>query len=236
MASRITAKSPDSAAAIRRAAVGRWRQAMMADGLTADQLPRRRVCRAVYLQLICIFDIGACFKKADRYAVAARDDRDEKMWQHPLKASAAALAIALAGLAIPSAAPAEQRFFTVAAVEPKGGATADKEPFPSEALPGGGGYVLNKPDANNRWEVSTYLWMPGQIIVNEGDEVMLEFVGIHGASHPTTIKDFGKEFVLKRGTVTRVSFVADKVGTFPIVCSTHQPSMSAEIIVLPRRP
>ena len=77
--------------------------------------------------------------------------------------------------------------------------------------------------------------MPGQIIVNEGDEVTLEFVGINGASHPTTIKGFGKAFVLKRGTVTRVSFVADKVGVFPIECSTHRPSMTAEIIVLPRK-
>lgn len=130
---------------------------------------------------------------------------------------------------------AEKRFFTVAAVEPKGGVTADKEPFPSEPLPAGGGYVLNKPDANNRWEVSTYLWTPGQIIVNEGDEVTLEFVGINGASHPTTIKDFGKTFVLKRGTATRVSFVADKAGTFPIECHTHRPSMTAEIIVLPKK-
>ena len=35
-ASRIAAKSPDNEAAIRRAAVVRWRQAM-ADGLTAEQ-------------------------------------------------------------------------------------------------------------------------------------------------------------------------------------------------------
>ena len=83
---------------------------------------------------------------------------------------------------------AEKRFFTVAAVEPKGGVTADREPFPSEPLPAGGGYVLNKPDANDRWEVSTYLWTPGQIIVNEGDEVTLEFIGINGASHPATIR------------------------------------------------
>ena len=158
------------------------------------------------------------------------------MWRHPLKALVPGLAIAVTGIAIlPSDALAEKRFFTVAAIEPKGGVTVDKEPFPPGALPSGGGYVLNKPDGNNRWEVSTYLFVPGQIIVNEGDEVTLEFVGINGASHPTTIKGFGKEFVLKRGTVTQVNFVADKVGTFPIECGTHRPSMTAEIIVLPRR-
>lgn len=137
--------------------------------------------------------------------------------------------------AFTSEARAEKRFFTIAAVEPKGGVTTDKEPFPTQALPAGGGYVLNKPDSNNRWEVSAYLWTPGQIIVNEGDEVTLEFVGINGANHPTTIKGFGKNFLLKRGSATRVSFVADKTGIFPIECATHRPSMTAEIIVLPRK-
>jgi len=153
-----------------------------------------------------------------------------------MKAWITVLALAAAGIALaPANAAAEKRVFTIAAVEPKGGATVDKEPFPTEALPAGGGYVLNKPDSNNRWEVSTYLWTPGQIIVNEGDEVTLEFVGINGAAHPTSIKGFDKSFVLKRGTVTRVSFVADKPGVFPIECHTHRPSMTAEIIVLPRR-
>ena len=153
-----------------------------------------------------------------------------------MKAWITVLALAAAGIALaPANAAAEKRVFTIAAVEPKGGVTVDKEPFPTEALPAGGGYVLNKPDSNNRWEVSTYLWTPGQIIVNEGDEVTLEFVGINGAAHPTSIKGFDKSFVLKRGTVTRVSFVADKPGVFPIECHTHRPSMTAEIIVLPRR-
>jgi hypothetical protein len=31
-----------------------------------------------------------------------------------------------------------------------------------------------------------------------------------------------------------VNFVADKIGTFPIECGTHRPSMTAGIIVLPR--
>lgn len=158
------------------------------------------------------------------------------MSRHSSKTLIAAMGIAATCLAtFVSEAAAEKRFFTVAAVEPKGGVTTDKEPFPAEALPAGGGYVLNKPDGNNRWEVSTYLWTPGQIIVNEGDEVTLEFVGINGASHPTTIKGFGKNFLLKRGSATRVSFVANKAGVFPIECATHRPSMTAEIIVLPRK-
>ena len=47
--------------------------------------------------------------------------------------------------------------------------------------------MIKQPDQTGRWEVSTYVWMPSQIVVNQGDEVTLEFVGINGAFHPTEI-------------------------------------------------
>lgn len=151
-----------------------------------------------------------------------------------------ALAVLLASLtgvtAWTNPAWAEKRFFTVLAVEPKGGTTVDKEPFPTGPLPPGGGYVLAQPDEKTRrWEVSAYVWLPSQIIVNEGDEVTLEFVGINGAAHPTSIVAFGQTFTLKRGQVHRVTFIANKVGIFGITCSTHNPSMSGELIVMPKR-
>jgi plastocyanin len=131
---------------------------------------------------------------------------------------------------------AEKRFFTVLAVEPKGGTTADKEPFPAGPLPGGGGYVIAQPDEKTRrWEVSAYVWQPTLITVNEGDEVTLEFVGINGAAHPTTIAAFGQTFTVKRGQAHSATFTADKVGIFGIICGTHKPSMSGELIVMPRR-
>ena len=141
-----------------------------------------------------------------------------------------------AATAWPAAAWADKRFFTILAVEPKGGTTTDKEAFPTVSLPQGGGYVIGAPDEKTRrWEVSSYVWLPSQIIVNVGDEVTLEFVGINGASHPTTIAAFGQTFTLKRGHAHRVTFKADKVGIFGITCSTHEPSMSGELIVMPRR-
>ena len=147
------------------------------------------------------------------------------------------LLVGLAGAAVPAnLASAEKRFFTVLAVEPKVGTTVEKEPFPAGQLPGGGGYVLSQPDEKTRrWEVSAYVWQPAQIMVNEGDEVTLEFVGINGAIHPTTISAFGQAFTLKRGEAHRVTFTADKVGSFGIVCSTHKPSMSGELVILPKR-
>jgi hypothetical protein len=74
--------------------------------------------------------------------------------------------------------------------------------------------------------------MPG---VNQDDDVTIEFVGIYGASHPTTIVGYDKSFVLKRGQVTKIGFKADKAGWFAIQCGTHTPSMAAELVVLPRK-
>ena len=137
-------------------------------------------------------------------------------------------------LGVSRAQMGEKRFFTVAAVEPRGGVTVDREPFPTEKLPSGEGYVIRSPDQSGRWEVSTYLWMPSQIVVHQGDEVILEFVGINGASHPTEIKGLGKAFTLKRGHVMRVDFKAERPGVYPVICNAHLPSMRGEIVVLPR--
>jgi plastocyanin len=135
-----------------------------------------------------------------------------------------------------SSAWAEKRFFSVLAVEPKGGTTVDKESFPPDPLPSGGGYVISQPDEKTRrWEVSAYVWQPSQIIVNEGDEVTLEFVGINGATHPTSIAAFGQTFTVRRGQAHRVTFTADKAGIFGIVCGAHKPSMSGELVVMPKR-
>jgi nitrous oxide reductase len=140
------------------------------------------------------------------------------------------LAAGVAGLAV-GPVQAEKRYIVVTAIEPKGGATVDKEAFPAGALPDGKGYVLKQPDQTGRWEVSVYVFDPRQIFVTEGDEVTLEFVGINGASHPITIAGYNQSFELKRGQATRVTFSADKPGMFPIVCATHHPTMVAELIV-----
>ena len=155
--------------------------------------------------------------------------------RRPFSRSAATALTAIGLLQVPVPAEAAKRFFTIAAVEPKGGTTVDKEPFPSAALPEGNGYVIKKPDQTGRWEVSAYVWQPSQIIVTEGDEVTLEFIGINGAEHPTTIVGYDKTLVLKRGHVIRLELKADKPGTFAIVCSHHRPSMVGELIVMPRR-
>ena len=131
-----------------------------------------------------------------------------------------------------SANKPRHRTIYVAALEPKGGAAAAQEPFPSASLPAGGGYMLRKPDDKGRWEVSTYRWDPGTIVVNQGDTVTLEIVGINGDEHPFTIEGYWLSGTVKRGQITRLTFVADKPGIFKIICRKHAPSMQADLVVL----
>jgi plastocyanin len=130
---------------------------------------------------------------------------------------------------------ADKRHIVVTAVEPKGGANVEKEPFPATPLPEGGGFVMKKPNAEGRWEIAVYVFEPRQIFVDEGDEVTLEFVGINGAGHPVTIDAYGQTFELKRGHVHKVTFTADKPGRHSIVCSAHLPTMVSELIVAPKK-
>jgi hypothetical protein len=161
------------------------------------------------------------------------------MSRHGIEASTAAaillpLAAALptAGSVGPARAAGMERTITMVAVEPKGGATVDKEPFPTNPLPEGKGYGLKPPDASGRWEVSTYRWEPSQVIVNQGDEVTLEILGVNGAEHPTAIEGYDIGFTVKRGELTTVRFTADKPGVFEFRCGVHEPSMVGELVVL----
>ena len=126
------------------------------------------------------------------------------------------------------------RTFYMEAIEPKGSASVENEPFPDTALPDGGGYALKEPNAEGKWEVETYTWSPKQIVVTEGDTVNLEILGVNGSKHDGSIEEYVPGFVVERGKLTRLSFVADEPGVFKISCATHVPSMTAELVVLPR--
>ncbi len=143
-----------------------------------------------------------------------------------------ALTLAACGGQSPSSAAPVERTIYMAAVEPKGSTTVDKEPFPAAALPEGGGYALDEPNADGVWVVETYRFEPGTIVVNQGDIVTLEIVGINGKEHPFTIEGYGLSGVVKRGEITRVTFTADKAGIFAIKCGAHQPAMQSNLVVL----
>jgi len=139
------------------------------------------------------------------------------------------------GMSPAAAVQPAKRTIYMAAIEPKGSTTVDKEPFPTAELPPGHGYILEPPDKNGRWTVKTYRWLPSTIVVNQGDEVTLEILGVNGEQHPSIIEDYGIGFMVRRGQMTRINFRADKAGIFNIVCNVHRPTMTAQLVVLPRR-
>lgn len=130
---------------------------------------------------------------------------------------------------------ADERVVYMSLIEPKGGVTVDKEPFPGTQMPKGGGYVLNPPNPQGRWEVSVYQFSPATVIVRQGERVTLEMVGINGAKHSVHIDKYvPNHAVVKRGEIGRVKFTADTPGIYKIHCEEHQPSMEGTLVVLPR--
>ncbi len=144
-----------------------------------------------------------------------------------------AVALVLPG-ADPPWAQTPGRVIYMAAVEMKGGTQQEKEPYPEAPLPAGAGYIKTPPNPAGRWEVSAYQWSPGTVIVQQGETVTLEIVGINGDVHPSTIPGIVDSFTVRRGHITRVTFTASKPGLYPIICIKHQPHMQGTLVVLPK--
>ena len=166
-------------------------------------------------------------------AVGRRVSYRRRIRRGMVTAAAAALGLTLAGSETPWA-QTPGRVIYMAAVEMKGGTQQDKEPYPQAPLPAGAGYIKTPPNAGGRWEVSTYQWSPATIVAQQGETVTLEIVGVNGDAHPTTIPGLVESFTVKRGEITRVTFVAGKPGLYPVVCTKHRPSMQATLVVLPK--
>ena len=134
-----------------------------------------------------------------------------------------------------SIAYAEDRVVYMAAIEVRGVTTADKEPYPKTPLPSGGGYERRPPNPSNHWETTVYQLSPATIVVRRGERLAMEIVGIHGARHYISIEKYHPDyFLVTRGEVTRVHFIADTPGIFKIHCKEHRPPMTATLVVLPR--
>lgn len=151
----------------------------------------------------------------------------------------AAIGLALAAVCVTAsrAAVSAERVITIVSVEQEMNRHVDRTAFPDTLerhpdLTAGGGYRLDPPDDGGEWHARAYLWQPATVVVNQGDEVTLEFFGINGDEHPTVLEGYGLEFVVRRGEVTRVTFTADRPGIFPFVCRTHRPSMTGQLVVL----
>ena len=125
------------------------------------------------------------------------------------------------------------------AVEWKGSASVAKEPYPTAALPGGGGYESCAPGSQEcdlkgdttKWAVETYRFDTALVAACVGERVTLNIFGVNAAQHQINVPDFGKSFLVKRGMLARTTFKVTKPGLYPIMCITHQPSHRADLLV-----
>jgi plastocyanin len=131
------------------------------------------------------------------------------------------------------------------AVEYKGTTTTEKLAPPSvNPATLSKGYVYKGPGeadqtAPQQWEIDSYAFSPGFMTVYKGDTVALSTFVVNGDKHEVAVLAPDGQVVVPtapwtRGQEYRVSFVADKVGTYHLSCSIHAPTMTASILVLPR--
>ena len=116
----------------------------------------------------------------------------------------------------------------------QGDANHPPEAFPGQGLPSGGGIVAKAPDAQGEWSMRAFVFAPAQVMVYQGDQVNLHFLGVQGPSHTIAVDGQAEPLVVKRGEMKTVSLVADKVGTIRFRAVNREPTMQGQVIVLPR--
>lgn len=141
-------------------------------------------------------------------------------------------------------APAEH-VIEVTAFEVKGSTSASDLAPPDvdpSTLSDGFGYKAPgdyDPDNPDKWQVASYMWLPGQMVASQGDTLNLHFFVLNGNQHDTWIEGPDGETVvdeieMNRGREYNVTVNLSKAGVYRLICNNHEPTMTAEILVLPR--
>jgi plastocyanin len=136
-------------------------------------------------------------------------------------------------------AAVKARQIYMSAVEWKGSASVAKEAYPTAPLPKGGGYETCAPGSDGcdlkgdttKWAIETYRFDTALVSACVGERVTLNIFGVNAAEHHINVPDFNKNFVVKRGMLSRATFTVKKPGLYPIICITHQPSHRADLLV-----
>lgn len=147
-------------------------------------------------------------------------------------------------LAAAQQAPATHHIF-MNAIEVKGATASDKLSAPSgnpKDLSDGYGFKApGQVDARapNKWQVASYMFAPSYVTVRQGDTVVLTAFVVNGNKHEVRIVAPDGRVVVpetewNRGRQYKISFVAEKIGTYQLGCSDHAPTMVANFLVLPR--
>lgn len=108
------------------------------------------------------------------------------------------------------------------------------EAYPSQALPGGGGLILRPPNPQGEWSMRAFIFVPSQIVVRQGDTVTLNFVDIQGPAFRIAVDGQAEPIQIRRGEMRGVTFTAGAEGTIGFRSLDHAPTMTGEVLVLPR--
>ena len=76
------------------------------------------------------------------------------------------------------------------------------------------------------------IWLPSNIIVQQGDEVELTIVNKLDEPHGFEIKAFDIEQVVQPKSQMTVKFTASKAGVYSYICQIHPPHIGGQILVL----
>jgi len=95
-----------------------------------------------------------------------------------------------------------------------------------------GDYDAENPD---KFQVATYMFSPGAMSVVPGDDVTLRMFGVNGDEHQIFVQapdgsTVVESFTINRGRELTVSFEADQLGHYKLICTTHGPTMTADIL------
>jgi len=142
----------------------------------------------------------------------------------------------------PSIGPVD-RLIEVTGLEIKGTTNTDDLAVPEvdpETLSAGFGYDPPGFDEDNptNWRVASYIWGPGNMTAFQGDSIDLHTFILNGNSHNVWVEapDGSKvveDIEMNRGRDYNLKFDATQAGVYKLVCSTHGPTMTADIVVLP---
>ena len=150
----------------------------------------------------------------------------------------AVMALALGACSTAGAAPSDVTF-DLSVIEIKGATDGIDAPSvdPTTLSLGYGYKPPGEYDAENpaKWQVATYMFNDTSLSVVEGDDVTLRIFGINGDAHEmwveapdgTKVTDV---VTLNRGRELTLEFTAEELGHYKVICSTHAPTMTADIL------